>query len=515
MSGTGVDNTDPPVYTLAEGRPVQDPTSSLVLLGDAGKVKGGALGLLADTQLIETLAHFPRERIPERVVHAKAAGAWGEFECTKDITDWCSAALFSKVGKKTEVLARISTVAGERGSSDTLRDIRGFAVKFKTEEGNYDIVGNDLPVFFVRDPAKFPSLNRSHKRHPQSGVADASMFWDFHQHNQEGVHCLMQLFGPRGVPKSLRNVNGFGNHTFKFGKPEDGTFRYVKIHFKPVDGVKTLTEEEAVRLAGTEPDYHIKDMYNSIEEGNFPKWRMCLQVMTPEQAEKFRYNIFDITKTWPHSEFPLQEVGIMTLNRNPNNYFAEVEQAAFSPSNMIPGIAPSADLMLHARMFSYPDAARYRIGPNYQQLPCNAAKNVYSPYQRDGPMRVDGNYGADPDYVRSSFRKIRTGPADVAHSEWVGKVQAYSSDVEDIDWEQPRILWELFKKNGEDEVFIQNLSGHVNKALPEVQKGTIKMFAKVHEDIGKRLEEALSKLGENVDHKKPLPSQTALATHRR
>ncbi|KAB5542569.1 catalase [Coniochaeta sp. 2T2.1] len=492
MSGIGVDNTEPPVYTLAEGRPVHDPTSSMVLLGDAGKVKGGALSLLADTQLIETLAHFPRERIPERVVHAKAAGAWGEFECTKDITDWCSAAIFSKVGKKTEVLARISTVAGERGSSDTLRDIRGFAVKFKTEEGNYDIVGNDLPVFFIRDPAKFPSLNRSHKRHPRSG-----------------------LFGPRGVPKSLRNVNAFGNHTFKFGKPEDGSFRYVKIHFKPVDGIKTLTEEEAVQLAGSEPDYHIKDMYNSIEEGNFPQWRMCLQVMTVEEAEKFRYNIFDITKTWPHKEFPLEEVGILTLNRNPDNYFAEVEQAAFSPSTLIPGIAPSADQMLHARMFSYPDAARYRIGPNYQQLPCNAAKNVYSPYQRDGPMRLDGNYGADPDYVRSSFRKIRSGPADVAHSEWVGKVQAYSSDVEDIDWEQPRILWELFKKNGEDEVFIHNLSGHVNKALPEVQKDTIKMFAKVDEEIGKRLEEALKKLGDNVDHKKAPPSQAALATHRR
>ncbi|KAB5581247.1 catalase-like domain-containing protein [Coniochaeta sp. 2T2.1] len=296
---------------------------------------------------------------------------------------------------------------------------------------------------------------------------------DFHNHNQEGVHCLMQLFGPRGVPKSLRNVNGFGNHTFKFGRPDDGTFRYVKIHFKPVDGIENLTEEEAVQLAGTEPDYHIKDMYNDIEEGNFPKWRM----------------------------FSPQEVGIMTLNRNASNYFAEIEQAAFSPSTMIPGIAPSADLMLHARMFSYPDAARYRIGPNYQQLPCNAAKNIYSPYQRDEPMRLDGNYGADPDYAA-----MQSAPPSV---------QAYSSDVEDIDWEQPRVLWKLFKKNGEDEVFIHNLSGHVNKALPEVQKDTIKMFAKVDEEIGKRLEEALDKLSENVNHKKVQPSQTALATHRR
>jgi catalase len=208
----------------------------------------------------------------------------------------------------------------------------------------------------------------------------------------------MQLFGPRGVPASLRNVNAFGNHTFKFGKPEDGTFKYVKIHFKPTDGIKTLSQEEAVRLAGEEPDYHIKDMYNSIESGNYPSWTLMLQVMDPKEAETFRWNIFDITKTWPHKEYPLIPVGKLTLNKNAENYFQDIEQAAFSPSTLIPGIAPSADLMLHARMFSYPDAARYRIGPNYQQLPCNRAKTVYSPYQRDGPMRVDGNYGPDPDY---------------------------------------------------------------------------------------------------------------------
>ncbi|KAK3317963.1 catalase [Apodospora peruviana] len=504
--------SEAPVYTLAEGRPVQDPTSSVVLRGP--HVRGAGLALLEDTQLIETLAHFPRERIPERVVHAKAAGAWGEFECTKDITDWCSAAIFSKVGKKTPVLARISTVAGERGSSDTLRDIRGFALKFKTEEGNLDFVGNDLPVFFIRDPAKFPSLNRSHKRHPQTGVADASMFWDFHNNNQEGVHCLMQLFGPRGVPASLRNVNAFGNHTFKFGKPEDGTFKYVKIHFRPDAGIKTLKHEEAVRLAGEEPDYHIKDMYNAIEKGDFPSWTMSLQVMDPKDAETYKWNIFDITKTWSHEDYPLIPVGRLTLNKNPDNYFQDIEQAAFSPSTLIPGIAPSADLMLHARMFSYPDAARYRVGPNYQQLPCNRALNVYSPYQRDGAMRIDGNYGPDPDYVRSSFRKVRSGPADVAHDEWIGKVQAYSSEVTDIDFEQPRILWSIFKKNGDDEFFISNLAGHVNKALPEVQKETIKMFSKVDEEIGKRLDEAISKLADNVDHT-PSAAASVLRNQRR
>ncbi|EFQ25368.1 catalase [Colletotrichum graminicola] len=506
-------STEPPVYTLAEGRPVQDPASSVILRGP--NVRGGGLGLLQDTQLIETLAHFPRERIPERVVHAKAAGAWGEFECTHDITEWCSAALFKEVGKKTEVLARISTVAGERGSSDTVRDIRGFALKFKTEEGNWDFVGNDLPVFFIRDPVKFPSLNRSHKRHPQTGVADASMFWDFHNNNQEGAHSLLQLFGGRGIPASLRNVNGYGNHTYKFGKPEDGTFKYVKIHFKPDDGIKTLSGEDAARLAGEDPDYHVKDMYNAIERGEYPTWTMMLQVMNPKDAENYRWNIFDITKVWSHKDYPLIPVGRLTLNKNPENHFQDIEQAAFSPSTLIPGIAPSADIMLHARMFSYPDAARYRVGPNYQQLPCNRALNVYSPYQRDGPMRVDGNYGSDPDYVRSSFRKIRSGPADVAHEEWVGRVQDYNSDVTDEDWEQPRMLWKLFKEQGEDKVLIHNLSMHINKALPEVQKEAIKSWANVDEELSKRLEEALSKMGENTDHKKAPPSQIALLRHRK
>jgi catalase len=338
-----------------------------------------------------------------RVVHAKAAGAWGEFECTHDVSDFTTANFLSEVGKKTKVLARISTVAGERGSSDTLRDIRGFALKMFTEEGNWDFVGNDLPVFFIRDPVKFPSLNRSHKRHPQTDVPDATMFWDFHNNNQEGVHSLMQLFGGRGIPKSLRNVNGYGNHTFKFGNPKDGTFKYCKIQFKPDDGITTLTQEEGIKLAGTEPDYHVKDMYNAIERGDYPSWTMYLQVMDPKDAETYRWNIFDITRVWPHADYPLRPVGKLTLNRNPDNHFQDIEQAAFSPSNMVPGIAASADIMLQARMFSYPDAARYRVGPNYQQLPCNKALHVYSPFQRDGPMRMDGNYDGAPNYGKSTL----------------------------------------------------------------------------------------------------------------
>ncbi|KAL1605017.1 catalase A [Paraconiothyrium brasiliense] len=481
---------DEPIYTSAEGRPLHDPTTQLVLQGP--KVRGGGLALLEDTQLIETLAHFPRERIPERVVHAKAAGAWGEFECTKDITDITSACIFSKVGKKTKALARISTTSGEKGFPDTVRDIRGFALKMFTEEGNYDFVGNDLPVFFIRDPIKFPSLNRSHKRHPQTNVPDASMFWDFHNNNQE--------------------VNGFGVHTFKFGKVDDGTSKYVKLHWKP-EKIENLKTEEAGKLAGQEPDYHVKDLYNAIENGDYPVWTLNLQIMDPKEAETYRWNIFDDTKIWPHKDCPLIPVGKLTLNKNPENFFQDIEQAAFSPSNMIPGIGPTADLMLQARMFSYPAAARYRVGPNYQQLPCNKAQYVYNPYQRDGPSRYDGNYGADPDYVRSSFRKIKTiKPNDVTHDEWVGKVSNYTSNVEDDDWVQALDMWNLLKGSGDDELFISNLSGHVGKALPEVQKETIRMFAKVHKEIGERLEKALEKASENgPDHvKAPYGLQSAV-----
>lgn len=350
-----------------------------------------------------------------------------------------------------------------------------------------------MPSFlvFIRDPIKFPSLNRSHQAHPQTHVPDSSMFWDFHNNNQEGIHALMQLFGSRGVPESLRNINMYGVHTFKFGKPEDGTFKYVKIHFKPDAGNITMDSAEAARLAGAEPDYHVKDLYNAIEKGDFPTWTMNLQIMDAKEAETYRWNIFDDTRIWPHKDFPLHPVGKLTLNKNPENYFSDIEQAAFSPSTTVPGIGPSADIMLQARMFSYPDAARYRVGPNYQQLPCNKAKHVYSPYQRDGPMRLDGNYGADPDYVRSSFRKITSGRSDVAHDMWVGEVSLWTSEVTDEDFEQPRNLWALFKKWDADQTFIANLAGHLGKALPQVQKGTIKMFAKVDREISERLEKEL------------------------
>jgi catalase len=284
------------------------------------------------------------------------------------------------------------------------------------------------------------------------------------------------LFGNRGVPELLRHVNGYGIHTFNIGKTEDSSFRYVKIHFKPDDGNVTMKAEDTVRLAGEEPDYHIKDVFNAIEKGEYPIWTMCLQIMDPKEAETYRWNIFDATRIWPHKDYPLIPVGKLTLKTNPENYFQDIEQAAFSPSNMVPGISTSADLMLQARMFSYPDAALYRVGANYQQLPCNRANHVNLPYQRDGFMKLDSNYGAGPEYARSSFRRIAPAPAswaDVAHGKWVGEVGQYTSEVTDEDFEQPCDLWKLYKKWGDDQVFIANLAAHLKKALPQVQEETI------------------------------------------
>ncbi|KAH0287277.1 catalase-domain-containing protein [Aureobasidium namibiae CBS 147.97] len=481
---------NPPVYTLQEGAPVSDPSASLQVRTTYG---GGGLGILADTQLIETLAHFPRERIPERVVHAKAAGAWGEFEVTEDLSDITDAKFLSGKGKKTPLLGRISTTAGERGAADTVRDIRGWSMKLFTEEGNQDFVFNSLPVFFIRDPIKFPSVNRSHKRHPVTNIPDPDMFWDYHINNQEGIHALMHLFGLRGIPASLRNINAFGVHTYKLGK-QDGTFVYVKWHIKPAAGIKNLHADEALRLAGENPDYHIKDFYDAIERGDFPTYNVHLQIMDPKQAEASGINIFDNTFTWPHEKYPLRQIGKITFNKNPTNYFQDVEQAAFSPSTMVPGIGPSADLMLHARMFSYPDAARYRLGPNYQQLPCNKPiSQVYSPYQRDGPGRMDGNYGADPDYVRSSYTKLAHGSHELAtHEQWVGKVVSASTEVTDKDFEQSRLLWQtMLKEDGGRENFLKNLCPHLGGASEFVIGESVKMFARVDEQLGKDIEQGI------------------------
>jgi catalase len=426
------------------------------------------------------LAHFSRERIPERVVHARASGAFGEFEVTHDNSDITSAAFLNGIGKKSRCLLRLSTVGPEFGSADCVRDVRGYALKVYIEEGNQDFVCNDFPVFFVRDPIKFPSLNRSHKRNPATGLPDATMFWDFHNGNPEGYHTIMHLFGDRGTPKSIRHLHGYGNHTYKLTK-EDSSFKYVKFHFLTNQGIENNTNDEAVRLAGSDPDYHRRDLWNAIERGDYPSWNVYVQVMDPSDAEKYRWNIFDMTKVWPRADYPLRQIGKYTLNENPTNFFRDIEQAAFSPSTMVPGIAPTADPMLQARMFAYPDAARYRLGVNYQQLPSNAPKSpVYTPYERDGFATTGSNYGGDPNYVNSSLKrvnfkgKIGANGASYQHEEWVGKVCGFTSEVTDEDFVQAKMLWDIMgKEEGAQERFVYNVSGHLKDALPRVQEKTL------------------------------------------
>ncbi|EPE32951.1 Heme-dependent catalase-like protein [Glarea lozoyensis ATCC 20868] len=482
-----LNSTATPTYTLAEGGPIGDPATVVRL----NRSSGGGLVLLQDTQLIETLAHFARERIPERVVHAKAAGAFGTFTVTHDISSITSAKFLNGVGKKTEVVVRISTVGPEKGSADTARDPRGWGIKFYTEEGNQDWVFNNTPIFFIRDPIKFPSLNRSHKRHPQTNLTDSTMFWDFHNNNQEGTHELMHLFSDRGTPKSLRHTDAFSGHTYKF-TTTDGNFHYVKIHLKTDQGIQNFKAEEATKMAGENPDHNTQDLFESISKGDFPTWTAYLQVMTPSQAETYRWNIFDMTKVWPHADFPLIPFGKLELNRNPSNYFSDIEQAAFSPSTMVPGIAPSADPMLQARMFSYPDAARYRLGVNYQLLPPNHAHSpVYSPYQRDGFANFGGNYGADPNYVRTSFRPVKVGRADTPHEEWSGRVAAYTTEVKEVDFVQARGMWEVFGRTGQREAFVGNVAGHLRMAEEGVRKEAVAVWAKVDEDMAKQIEAAM------------------------
>jgi catalase len=467
-------------YTLAEGVPLPHNDTSVQLRNK----NGGGLVLLQDTQLLETLAHFSRERIPERVVHAKAAGARGYFEVTHDISDITDADFLTGIGKKTELLTRISTVGPERGSADTIRDFHGWAIKFKTAEGNNDWVFNNQPVFFVRDPVKFPSLNRSHKRHPVTNAADADMFWDFHVNSPESIHALMFLFSDRGIPASLRNINGYSGHTYKFTK-KDGSYHFVKIHILSNLGIKTLTSAEGNSLAGTHPDALTLDLFEAIATGNLPSYGVFVQTLAPSAVPTFPVNIFDMTKVWPHSLAPLRQVGKIVLDKNPENYFSDIEQAAFSPSAMVPGIEPSADPMLQARMFAYPDAQRYRLGVNYQFLPTNAAKSgVYCPTERDGFMNFKTNYGGDPNYVGSKLRPTAFKGAGETGGVANGSVVeangaksipkeedkfsatpvTFTSEVTDDDFVQPRALWEVFgRQEGCQERFVDAVAEHVSQ----------------------------------------------------
>ena len=390
-----------PKLTTAAGIPVPDNQNSLTV-GPRGPL------LVQDWQLLEKHAHFNRERIPERVVHAKGSAAYGTLTVTHDVTKYTKAKLFSEVGKRTECFLRFSTVAGERGAADAERDVRGFALKLYTEEGNWDLVGNNTPVFFIRDPYKFPDFIHTQKRDPRTNLRNPTAMWDFWSRSPESLHQITILFSDRGLPRSYRHTNGYGSHTFSFVNAQAERF-WVKFHFKTMQGIECLTDEEGSEIVGRDRESHQRDLYEAIERGDFPKWKLYVQVMPEADADKTPYDPFDLTKVWPHGDYPLVEVGVLELSRNPDNYFAEVEQASFSPANVVPGIGHSPDKVLQARIFSYADAHRYRLGVNHDSLPVNKPRCPVHSYHRDGAMRFDGNGGGAVNYEPNGF----DGPVEV------------------------------------------------------------------------------------------------------
>lgn len=453
--------------------------------------------LLQDFHLIDLLSHFDRERIPERVVHAKGSGAHGVYKTTKGLDDLCLADMFQE-GKECPITVRFSTVGGESGSHDCARDPRGFSVKFKTDEGNWDLVANNTPVFFLRDPAKFPHFIHTQKRDPSTHLThadDSTAFWDYLSQNPESVHQVMILMGDRGIPDGYRFMHGYLGHTVKLVNKK-GEWVYCQFHMKSKQGTKFLTQEES---ATKSPDYSQKDLYEAIERGDYPKWSFEVQTMTAKQAEelweKEKINVFDLTHVWPHSKFPLREVGEFTLNENAKNYFAEIEQVAFNPSHMVPGIEPSADPVLQSRLYSYADAHRHRVGVNYQQLPVNAPRPSYrmANFQRDGGMAFF-NQGSRPNYISSiepiHFRE-RTVNLDKLHGHFIGDAVTFLSEIREEDFNAPRNLWEkVFDAKAKDR-FINNVSGHMaNCKREEIIKRQIAIFREVSEDLASRLEKA-------------------------
>jgi catalase len=448
--------------------------------------------IMEDIHLVEKLAHFNRERIPERVVHAKGAGAGGYFEVTHDVTKYTRAKFLSEIGKRTEIFIRFSTVGGEKGSADSARDPRGFAVKFYTEEGNYDLVGNNTPVFFIRDPIKFPDFIHTQKRNPATNAKDPDMFWDFLSLTPESIHQVTILFSDRGTPKSYRHMNGYGGHAFKWWK-DKGEYVWVKFHLKTVQGIQNLIRQEATRLAGENPDHATDDLFQAIERGEYPAWDVQIQVMTPAQARDYKFNPFDMTKVLPHGDFPVMPIGRLVLNRNPKNYFAEVEQAAFCPGNFVPGIGPSPDKMLQARILFYHDAHRYRLGPNYHLIPVNSPKGVKAnTYQRDGAMRVDDNSGGGPNYYPNSFGGPEPQP-EVAEPgiEVSGKTGRQPHTHPNDDFVQAGNLYRKVMTDEDQDHLIGNIVDHLGNAQKRIQLRQTAIFYKADPEYGTRVAEGL------------------------
>ncbi|AOK06239.1 catalase [Burkholderia sp. AU28942] len=426
------------------------PVSNNVNIQTAG-ARGPAL--LQDVWLIEKLAHFDREVIPERRMHAKGAGAYGTFTVTHDITRYTKAKLFSEIGKQTPMFVRFSTVAGERGAADAERDIRGFALKFYTDDGNWDLVGNNTPVFFFRDPLRFPDLNHAVKRDPRTGMRSAENNWDFWSLLPEALHQVTIVMSERGIPRSYRHMHGFGSHTYSMINAANER-TWVKFHYRSQQGIENLTDAQAEALIARDRETHQRDLFDSIEGGNFPRWTLYVQVMSDAQARAFRFDPFDLTKVWPKAEFPLIEVGEFELNRNPDNFFAETEQAAFSPANVVPGIGYSPDRMLQARLFSYGDAQRYRLGVNFAHIPVNAPKCPFHSYHRDGAMRTDGNLGAAPSYWPNSKGAWSDRPQlDEPPLELDGAAAHWDHRIDDDHYQQPGDLFRLMNARQRQSLF--------------------------------------------------------------
>ena len=479
------------IYTTSNGVPMPHPYETQ-RAGPNGPL------LLQDFHLIDLLSHFDRERIPERVVHAKGGGAHGVFKCTKPLDDLCMADLFGETGKECPVSVRFSTVGGESGSHDLARDPRGFSVKFRTQEGNWDVVANNTPVFFLRDPAKFPHFIHTQKRHPATHLThadDSTVFWDYLSQNPESIHQVMILMGDRGIPDGWRFMHGYYGHTLKLVN-KAGDWVYTQIHLKSQQGVKFVTQEDSFSYG---PDYAQKDLYEAIEKGDFPRWSVEVQTMTAKEAEDLwetqKINVFDLTHIWPQKQFPRREVGEIVLNENVKNYFAEIEQIAFNPAHLVPGIEPSADPVLQSRLFSYPDAHRHRVGVNYQQLPVNSTNVPYkmANFQRDGNMAFY-NQGSRPNYLSSiepiQFRD-RSVDLDKVHGQFISNAVTYLSTIKPEDFNAPRALWEKVWDDGAKDRFIHNISGHMSNChSEEILKRQIAIFREVSNDIATRLEKA-------------------------
>jgi len=473
--------------TTAAGAPVVDNNNSQTA-GPRGPV------LLQDVWLLEKLAHFDREVIPERRMHAKGSGAHGTFTVTHDITRYTKARLFSHVGKTTDIFVRFSTVAGERGAADAERDIRGFAIKFYTEQGNWDLVGNNTPVFFLRDPLKFPDLNHAVKRDPRTNLRSANNNWDFWTLLPEALHQVTIVMSDRGLPQSYRHMHGFGSHTFSFISP-DNQRSWVKFTWKTEQGIANLTDAEAGAVIACDRESAQRDLYESIEQGNFPRWKLFVQVMPETDAATYPINPFDLTKVWPHADYPLIEVGVLELNRNPDNYFADVEQAAFNPANVVPGISFSPDKMLQARLFSYGDAQRYRVGVNHHQIPVNAARCPVHSYHRDGQMRINANAGSTLGYEPNSYQEwveqpdFREPPLALQ-----GSADHWNHREDDDYFSQPGALFRLMDA-AQKQVLFDNTARSIQGASAQVKQRHIDNCTAADPEYGSGVARAIEALG--------------------